>query len=1184
MFIYLSKKIAIPNNIHLRCVGWNKEQGYIACGGDDGLLKVLKLEAGKDAKIKGLAAPSNLSMNQTLEGHSGTIQVVTWNESHQKLTSSDQSGLIIVWMLYKGSWYEEMINNRNKSVVRGMAWNADGQKICIVYEDGAVIVGSVDGNRIWGKELKGHHLMGVEWSPDSCLLLFSLHNGEVHVYDNTGGFVNRLNIQCLGSMGLGAMVVGLTWYNGRNGYVDPDCPTLAICYDNGRMQIMRNESDDMPVLIDTGMSVCACQWNHNGSVMAVAGTLHLSGIGEKDCNVVQFYNPFGEHLRTLKVPGKQITACSWEGGSLRIALAVDSFIYFANIRPDYRWCFFSNTVVYTFTKPDRSEACVTFWDTKNNEHFIKHIKYLMGMASSGEHCVLAVRTDDGSGQFGLIICNAIGTPVDSKYIDIEPHYLTMTSSYVFAASKENFYLWHFKTPKAHSSIELISASKLERQERLYHIDDAPTGMSDVFREGDKLYEATNDPICSMTASERILVVGRESGALQRYTLPHVALTARYSLPCRPHRLALNCNSSRLAIIDITGLLTFLDLDTRSSDNNGSEVMGSILKFERKDVWDMCWAQDNPELFAMMEKTRMYVFRNMDPEEPIASSGYLCNFQDLEIRAVLLDEVMREPESPCMDHLLTLEVKSLRDTRDLLEKVSIKDAAAFIDENPHPRLWRLLAEAALEKQDLKNAEAAFVRCKDYPGIQLVKRITNIQNEPLRKAEVAAYFKDFEEAERLYLEVDRRDLAISLRRKLGDWFRVAQLLKSGSFGDDVQMEEALNNIGHYYADRHKWDDAVKQFEAAHNHEMLSRCYYQLEDFESLESLVRSLPENSSLLPTIAEMFTSVGMSQQAVAAYMKCSRIKSAIDTCVALNQWHEAVELAKQHNVTEISALLARYASHLLEKGNRLQAIELYRKADKLLDAAKLLYQIAEEEGKKKAHPLRVKKIYLLAAQLVQEHNLKMKETMKEGGSRSAALMGLFDDGPGLTGDIDKAGFYNSMLDSPWKGAEAFHFFLLAQRQLYEGYVDAAMKTCLHLRDYEGILDPEDIYGLLALASCANRAFATCSRAFIRLEALPEISHEKKEAYEDLAMNIFMKYSPKDSRSNRAECTNCETMIPDWISVCPSCNTRFATCIVTGRPIMDVTAVWTCQACRHSALEQDMTMRAHCPLCHVIIAN
>lgn len=30
--------------------------------------------------------------------------------------------------------------------------------------------------------------------------------------------------------------------------------------------------------------------------------------------------------------------------------------------------------------------------------------------------------------------------------------------------------------------------KSDRQERLYHIDDAPTGMSDVSREGEKLYE------------------------------------------------------------------------------------------------------------------------------------------------------------------------------------------------------------------------------------------------------------------------------------------------------------------------------------------------------------------------------------------------------------------------------------------------------------------------------------------------------------------------------------------------------------------------------------------------------------------------------------------------------------------------------------------------------------------------
>ena len=74
--------------------------------------------------------------------------------------------------------------------------------------------------------------------------------------------------------------------------------------------------------------------------------------------------------------------------------------------------------------------------------------------------------------------------------------------------------------------------------------------------------------------------------------------------------------------------------------------------------------------------------------------------------------------------------------------------------------------------------------------------------MKKAEVAAYFRKFDDSERLYLEMDRRDLAVALRKKLGDWFRVVQLLKTGSGGDDQALEEAWNAIGDYYADRQKW----------------------------------------------------------------------------------------------------------------------------------------------------------------------------------------------------------------------------------------------------------------------------------------------------------------------------------------------------------------------------------------------
>jgi len=113
---------------------------------------------------------------------------------------------------------------------------------------------------------------------------------------------------------------------------------------------------------------------------------------------LQFYTPNGQYIRTLKVPGTGINGITWEGSGLRLALAVDSFVYFANVRPvlffmtfyyvmntfsvrrnsafllcnfmkwkDYRWGYFSDTLVYAFSKPDRTEHCTIFWNTKTGD-------------------------------------------------------------------------------------------------------------------------------------------------------------------------------------------------------------------------------------------------------------------------------------------------------------------------------------------------------------------------------------------------------------------------------------------------------------------------------------------------------------------------------------------------------------------------------------------------------------------------------------------------------------------------------------------------------------------------------------------------------------------------------------------------------------------------------------------------
>ena len=182
-----------------------------------------------------------------------------------------------------------MINNRNKSVVRDMKWTSDGRKIVIVYEDGAVIVGSVDGNRLWGKELN-LPLRFVEWSPDgkvhipsislyththsytlsythihtythihSKLILFVTLEAEVWIFDADGVKIRSMALvgQDAHSLGGEVAITGIHWFcsspssTNRVGH-SYDIPfNLAIAFDNGKLQLSRGDDDSNAEIIDT---------------------------------------------------------------------------------------------------------------------------------------------------------------------------------------------------------------------------------------------------------------------------------------------------------------------------------------------------------------------------------------------------------------------------------------------------------------------------------------------------------------------------------------------------------------------------------------------------------------------------------------------------------------------------------------------------------------------------------------------------------------------------------------------------------------------------------------------------------------------------------------------------------------------------------------------------------------------
>ena len=206
---------------------------------------------------------------------------------------------------------------------------------------------------------------------------------------------------------------------------------------------------------------------------------------------------------------------------------------------------------------------------------------------------------------------------------------------------------------------------------------------------------------------------------------------------------MNCDGTKFSIIDINGIVSFYDL-TSDADGSGN---GSHLPIEKKEVWSLIWSADNPTICAMMEKNRLIVMKDFESEEPILSAGYLCDFTDLEVKSVLLDDILKDPEEikVISEMFVSYEQKYLRETREIITSASLKDAVDFVEKNSHPRLWKLITEASLDKLNFGVAERAFVKNDDYYGVQLIAKLNNMDEKIKQKAEIACYFKRYDEAE-------------------------------------------------------------------------------------------------------------------------------------------------------------------------------------------------------------------------------------------------------------------------------------------------------------------------------------------------------------------------------------------------------------------------------------------------------
>uniref|UniRef100_A0A914PNJ9 Uncharacterized protein n=1 Tax=Panagrolaimus davidi TaxID=227884 RepID=A0A914PNJ9_9BILA len=122
----------------------------------------------------------------------------------------------------------------------------------------------------------------------------------------------------------------------------------------------------------------------------------------------------------------------------------------------------------------------------------------------------------------------------------------------------------------------------------------------------------------------------------------------------------------------------------------------------------------------------------------------------------------------------------------------------------------------------------------------------QSDQLRRAEVHMYYGNLEAAEKIYLDNDRRDLAIDMHRKMNNWPRILKLLQtSNASNSDALMIEAWKEVGDWFAERQKWAMAAKHYASGNHFDELLDCYIKMDDFGKMEQLMHQLPDNHAVL---------------------------------------------------------------------------------------------------------------------------------------------------------------------------------------------------------------------------------------------------------------------------------------------------------------------------------------------------